>query len=244
MSKSLVKSVSKKPIRKKARRVPYVKRIPGVEHKFMDTPGLDLIPAKSALMQNGLINPTAIRLINTVAVGDGPQNRDGKTIVIDTIVLEGVVQWAAHTLPTYPAKFPLMFMALVLDTQTNATAFDTAVGFVNPTGDDDGCVYPLKNLFNATRFQTLKVWNFSRKVQNSTPYNSGEGTDFYLTGDAEKFSCYLKVNIKTGFNSVTPTVQTVASITDNSLHMVAWQNTDDQALRCTVSYNARIRFVG
>lgn len=228
---------------KKRSRTTTARRPPGIEHKFLDSGAVELIPPMSGGMSGGRINPSPAAVISCPPQGDFAQNRDGKRIVIDTVIIEGIVNWAAYDDAIAPGKQPNMFIALVQDTQTNGANMPTELAFSNATGLDAMCIAPQKNLYNATRFKTLKIWEIPRPPQSMSQHF--DITDIYIIqAMTSKFSCYLNVDIPVNFNQTTPTVQTVASVVDNSLHMIAFQDTSHVKLRGLVSYNARIRYVG
>lgn len=240
-------SKKKTTTRAKPRYTKSVSQQAGVEHKFFDSSRFGSVPNFDANMDVGLIDPTSSTLISAPSQGDQANNRNGKNIVITTIIIEGLVRW-----PLYKDVFTAMsvfrtrvWIALIQDTQTNGANFFTADALVNPTGVDVDCVIPLKNLYNAKRFITLKVWEFGHpEHQPVLALNQVGDLEVMMSRATAKWGCYLKVNIPVNFNNFVPTASQVGSVVDNSLHLVAFQDSGHVNLTAFVDYNARIRFVG
>ncbi len=212
----------------------------GVEHKFYDTFAEGEVVSNAADMTGARVDPPS-SLISTPAQGDGAQNRDGKLIIIDTIMISGVIQTPTRTETATinnSAQFPTIYIALVQDTQTNGANMLSEDCFTNPSNQIVLAGSPLKNLFNATRFNTLKVWEMDLKM---APAASNQTANTVSTaGQNMRFSGFLKVHIPVNFNGGTTAV--VGSVSDNSLHMIAFNNVSLSFVE--ISYNARIRFTG
>lgn len=216
------------------------RRTPGIEHKFYDTFLEDHAISPLGNMTGGNSDPSSTSLISTPAIGDGGSNRDGKRIVIDTIVIEGILQ-----------RFPkneqteiggglggvTVFIALVQDTQTNGSSALSQNVWTNPAGGTSLCASPLKNLSFATRFKTLKVWRVF--IPNPNAVNNFDVASISTQGVHVTFDGFLKVNIPVDFNGGDAAV--VGSVVDNSLHIYSWKNS---TVDVKMSYNARIRFIG
>ncbi len=216
------------------------RRAVGIEHKFYDTflDSLDISSLGNAT--GGEADPSATSLISTPPRGDSAISRDGKHIVIDTIIIEGCVQlFPSNSAGAISEDLPLgqVFVALVQDTQTNGATAQSEDVWVNPSGDSALMASPLKNLLNATRFITHKVWRIDVPVPNAA--SNQTANTISTQGLYKTFDGFLKVNIPVNFNAGGDSA--VASVVDNSLHVYAYTNTTAVT---RLNYNARIRFVG
>jgi len=66
-----------------------------------------------------------------------------------------------------------------------------------------------------------------------------DGTNIEMSGFTVPFKLFAKLGIKVNYQGTT---ETVANITDNSLHVIGF--TTAIAMGPAISYNARLRFVG
>lgn len=213
-------------------------RAPGVEHKFYDTFVANATIAST--ISSALVDPSST-LISSPPQEDSSTTRDGKQITIDTVMIEGIVslpRLEASALAHGGKILPNYYVALVLDTQTNGADLASENVFVNPGSVITLLSSPLKNLLNATRYTTLKVWEIT--PQMPTQVNNTTAATITDVGQNIKFSCFLKTNFQVNFNGTT--VGEVSAVVDNSLHMIAFTNVSGTL--STINYNARIRFVG
>lgn len=209
----------------------------GIEHKYYDTSLVGSVLSNNADCSGGEQNPSATSLISTPAQGDAHNNRDGREIVITAIELEGHVTFPRLTGQTQATRPAIVFVALVMDTQTNAAALNSEDVYINPGGDSGMVCEPLRNILYGARFRVLKTWRMQQRLN----YFNDSATTATAAGDRLYFQFYRKnMRIKVRFN--TGTTASVANVTDNSLQVIAWVN--DISYTPVISYNARIRFVG
>ncbi len=209
----------------------------GIEHKFYNTALINQAIATSTTAQNGVVNPTATSLISTVPQGDSSSERDGKKMMIESVQLNGAIHIPHRNGLSIGDDLPSYYIAIIQDTQTNAAAMVSEAAFQNPGASEILCTSPLKNLLSGNRFITHKVWNFVPPM----PSMASEAVDDNLImGQIIPFDFFKKVSIIVNFNG--GTTASVANVVDNSLHVIAW--TSDNSWATTISYNARIRFVG
>lgn len=208
----------------------------GIEKKFYDTALAGA--ALATTTTGGEFDPSATSMISTPAQGDSEQNRDGKRIVIKSVMLNGVINCAAQTAQTVIAEPTQVFVALVLDMQTNGAQLNSEDVFKNTSGATllGGSVQ--RNLLFSTRFRVLKEWSMYFAPQAAV--NNASATTVSFTGGSQCFDCFLPLDLNVNFNS--GTTASVANVIDNSLHVVAFTNSTSMAP--TISYNARIRFMG
>lgn len=218
----------------------------GIEKKFLDTTVKQTAVGAAAALTGGEYDPSAtsgsgggsggcIGALSVPAQGDTEQSRDGKRIVIDSLILKGNVNFnaSASAAPTEALK---VFVAVVLDTQTNGAQLNSEDVFKNLAADAVLNVNPTKNLLFGKRFRILKsqVYDLTPPgAYGATANNAHNGTqrefDWYIP-----FKGGLPVNLNAG------TSADVANCIDNSLHVVAFSS----VAGAEICYNSRIRFQG
>jgi len=132
---------------------------------------------------------------------------------------------------------PFVYVALVLDTQTNGAQLNSEDVFSNPSANIATAAGPLRNMSYTERFKVLK----KKKIRIPMLSLTYDGTNIEQSGVQVPFSMFVKLGgLQTKFQSGTTTGY-VGTIVDNSLHVICYSNS---ALPVTVSYNARLRYVG
>lgn len=129
----------------------------GIEHKFYDT-SLGATALVAAADAAGCeFDPSTTSMISTPAQGDTEQSRDGKKIVIDQAEVRGVVNWPAAESQAAPLNVPIVYIALVLDTQSNGAQMNSEDCFKNLNAAAATNVTPMRNLLFGSRFRVLKT---------------------------------------------------------------------------------------
>lgn len=209
----------------------------GIEKKFYDTSLVGytfLTPTDAA---GGEANPSATIALNTVTQGDGESQRDGRKMVMTSIFVSGIVYFAPEADQENLDYISNVYLALVLDTQTNGAALSSENVFVNPGASSFTAASPLRNLQYTQRFKILKSKTFAMPIPQAT-YNGGI-SDFEVGGTQTPFSWYVPLsNIAVNFSGTT---ETIANIVDNSIHLVGYRSFGKNSF---LSYNTRLRFVG
>jgi len=135
---------------------------------------------------------------------------------------------------------PFIYIALVLDTQTNGAQLNSEDVFTNPNGTMISAASPLRNMSYTERFKVLKK-KIIRFPQPSITY---DGTNIEQSGFRIPFSFFVKLGgLQTKFQAGTTTGY-CGTIVDNSLHLIAYSNNTGASIIPLISYNARLRFVG
>lgn len=212
----------------------------GIEKKYFDT---GIIPtgltANSAIA--GVVQDSTTALCcNSPAVGDGPTQREGRQIAMDRIDVKGFIRMDGDAVFNNVTTTPHIEVYLVLDTQTNGAQMASEECFVNAIASTPNGGLPFRNLENEKRFRILA----SRKIEmpaqpiafNTTTaksYRNGYDQGFTLSKNLKG----MKVNFK-----ATGAAGTVATITDNSIHVVAVLS--DNSAIVKIAWNARLRFRG
>jgi len=216
----------------------------GIEKKFLDCFQNVAIAANPSLtggevdpMTNTVVNPQGcIGCISAPKQGDTESERDGKKILIKSLVVKGKVTRLGTNALTSAAGSVEVFVAVVSDSATNAVQLSSEDVFVNPsaTAATAGEANPLKNLKYGKRFKILKSWQFC-----FNPPVSGNGTNTMMLYETSQFfDFYTSLNMEVNFIQG-QTDANVASVADNSLHVIAF---------CTsvgatqIEYCSRIRF--
>ncbi len=208
----------------------------GIETKFYD----QKLVAKALIATadgSGIeTDPSATILLNTTTQGDGEQQRDGRRMIMKSIFVTGTVTIPPAGDQTVNESVPNISIWMVLDTQTNGATIVSENVFLNPTADGQGATSLLRNLQFSSRFKILAKTNFTMP----TPSTAGDSTNFDQQGVTRKWSMYVDLkNLPVLFSNTT---ETVANITDNSLHILA--SATSTTMGPVLTYNSRLRFVG
>jgi hypothetical protein len=209
-----------------------------LEQHFYDTGVVSGTPGITADMASGEIDPAGLLCISAPADGNGPEERRGNEMVITSVNITGhIAQGTTTTNTVAEGDAAQVYVALVLDTQTNGSQLSSEDVFTNPSGNAANIACPLRNLEHRKRFRVLKKWVFEMPGASAD-----SGASAYLVPACDKsFECYLKLRIPVNFNDA---AEGIASVNDNSLHMIAFCNTGRTSNIPLVRYNARIRMVG
>lgn len=212
----------------------------GIEKKFLDTARTDSTVAAAAALTGGEYDPTSgcTGCLSCPAEGDSEQQRDGKRFVIDSLVIKGhlTLDAQADNVDFQPQK---VFLAIVLDTQTNGAQMNSEDCFKNTVAQATANSSPLKNLLSGNRFRILKsqVFDFTPPLAvNSKTLGIQRDFDWYIP-----FKDGLRVSLKDGDANSGKNAD-VANVVDNSLHVIAFALQTTQPVE--LGYNARIRFQG
>jgi len=214
----------------------------GIEKKFLDTArDVSAITAATDL-SGGSQDPSGTGCtgcLSCPAQGDTEQSRDGKRIVIDGLILKGFVINPA-TSDASPATdtqvAAKVFVAVVLDTQTNGATIASEQVFKSLGASLPFNACPTKNLLFGNRYRILKS-----QVFDLTPIGTVQtGTTYVYNSIRRDFDWFIPFKGGLPVNLNAGTTANVANVIDNSLHVVAFATTT----LCTMGYNARIRFQG
>jgi len=207
----------------------------GIEKKFYDTSFSNVVTAPTDAT-GGEVDPGTVLTVSAPAQGDGEQNRDGKKIVAKYLEVKGTVRTAATINQTVGPQEVNVFLACVLDTQTNAAQLNSEDVFKNTAGIAQTAPTPLRDLEYGARFKILK-----QEVIKLQPNMQYDGTNIEVGGSLSTFAWYIPLNnLVINFNGTA--AAGVASVLDNSIHMIAYTN--DVTLTPALAYNARLRFIG
>lgn len=209
----------------------------GVEVKFYDKFLIGGVLATNTDASGGEQDPSATVLLNTVVQGDGESNRDGRKIIMRSIHVTGTVSCISQANQSAADNGAFIFIALVLDKQTNGATIVSEEVFVNPGADALMSCSVLRNLKFSSRFTVLRTVKLN--MDNVNLAFSGTTDNMEQSGLVRNWEMYRMLNIPVVYSD---TAETVANIVDNSLHIIAW--TTSATMAPLISYNSRLRFVG
>lgn len=213
----------------------------GIERKFLDTAWNAVSISESTDGANGEMQPSSgcTGAISVPSQGDGESNRDGRRFVLKSAFVSGVVDTASAGDQADVKSLNGWYFALVLDRQANGATIDSEDIFVNPSSSALGMIpQPLRNLQNSKRFRILDA-------KYVRPGGAYAGTDGTATNSID-----MQVNpiVKLSWSGnlvvdCTGTTADVASVSNNALHLVAYNGTASGGA-ATFTGKARVRFVG
>ncbi len=208
----------------------------GTELKFYDQKLTATALVAPTDASGGEVDPSATVLLNTVIQGDGESNRDGRAMIMKSIFVTGVITAAVNIDETINKQQCNVVVYLVLDMQTNGATISSEQVFINPGANSVLATSPLRNLQFTQRFRILDKVHLVLPPQ-PVVY---DGTNIEAGGIMIPFKLSANLNnMKVLFSNTT---ETVANITDNSLHVIAFANDLDVVPK--IAYNSRLRFVG
>lgn len=174
--------------------------------------------------------------VSAVSQGDGESERDGRVYWIHSVFIHGTIDQPAVESATAPLLDQVARIALVWDKQTNGAQLNAEDVFLTIAASDD--IDSFRNLQFTKRFQVLKDQRYLIPVARSS-MNEGS-VNLFASGAitvpfkmAHIFKKPIKVTCK-------GTAAAIASIVDNSLHIIGTGTTTGT----TLSYASRIRFSG
>jgi len=208
----------------------------GIEKKFFDTYLATTALASGANGAGGELDPATDNCLNAVVQGDGESNRDGKNYIIKSLHFLGRVVVNSQANKTVGWVPPSVFIAIVLDTQTNGAQLNSEDVYTNPAGSIANSTCMQRNLQYSSRFRVLKTF----KLDFNNPAFAYDGTNMESCGQSQSIEAHLdNLNIKV---SCSATTGPIAAITDNSLHVVGFATNVTETANLT--YTSRIRFMG
>lgn len=208
----------------------------GIELKFYDTllVGSALTTATDA--SGGEHDPSATIVLNSVIRDTSESGRIGNRITMKNISLNGIINVPIKVDQTTSDVAPVVFISLVMDKQTNGATIASEDVYTNKGANILLGASLYRNLQETTRFRVLR----SMQLTLPQPTLTFDGTNLEQGGFQIPWRMDVPLNQMVQFNA--GTTESVANITDNSLHLLAWASST--TLNPTISYNSRLRFVG
>lgn len=195
-----------------------------------------------------IFNPNVGQICSVPLRGDGPQDFTGKAILIKSWNVRG----AFFLNPTLNAAEGLrprwVFIALVLDTQTNGTqcTSDQILQFVY-SQNNPGHSAPFQNMDYSNRFLLLRreTWDLSPTTLSIDIGIAPDPNSWQCAGRTQHFEFFIPLDVICNFKSF-PAQSEISGVVDNSLHVVCGTNnlsallTNQPTITC--GYVSRIRF--
>lgn len=188
---------------------------PDGEVKFLDTEQAYNIPTAGAVVGNDFM---------VIAQGTNQSQRDGKRVVLKSILVRGLVSWAVGSYQE------AMRFVIVLDKQCNGA---------NPVWTDvfqDDEVWSPYNMENTRRFVVLKDWYITQPV-GTTISNFVDPIQTMCHDTIVKW--YKRCNIPIDYSSTT------GVLTERRSNNIVWMARGDELHNSsTFSGHIRLRFTG
>ncbi len=207
----------------------------GIERKFYDTSLVNAALTAPTGAAGGEHDQSATICLNTITQGDGESQRDGRKCTVQSTFVKGVVTVAAQTNITTLDSAAKIYIALVLDTQTNGAQLNSEDVFKNDSGNALLAGSPMRNMQFTQRFRILDTAEFVMQDPNA----SYDGTNMESQGLVVPFQLSSNMTFSSQYSGTT---EDIANITDNSMHIIAYCTSTQ--LAPSISYNGRVRFVG
>ena len=211
----------------------------GKELKFIDYGGNQLsLLATVTDSTGGEMDPNVggtPLCLNGIGQGNGQSDRDGKNIIMKSFYINGNITMGAFSDRNGATAAALVFIAVVLDKQTNGAQLNSEDVFKNPCATNHAQANPIRNLEYSDRFDVL--WSKSYAIQAGTSFYTGTLDQSEINETRIKFKKFKRINIPVTY---TGTGSTVATVMNNSLHVIAYTTGQN----CTLNYNSRVRFIG
>lgn len=222
------------PQRRRLYKPKHKQAIRRIEVKYYDTGLAATAIAAPTDAAGAELDPSATSMISTPAVGDASNQRDGNQIRMREVEIRGTVQRSIDEAVVDPPAGLTVYLALVLDNQSNGAQMNSEDCFVNTAAAAATAAAPFRNLLFRHRFQILKhQWfDMSHNTLANVAVNS-----FSTAGVNKEFVWRIPLrDMIVNFNS--GTTASIANVVDKSIHLIGYATIST----CFVQYNARIRF--
>ncbi len=209
------------------------------EIKYFDTTKAATALAASADWTGTEFDPATFNTLCVPTKGTSINERIGRKISVMKIKIKGLIICAAQTNQTTTDAASVIRLALVQDTQTNATQMQGEQVFKAPgTAAATNAVCSWRSLDTFGRFIMLK----DKKIVIQNPNMSWDGTNVEQNGIVRPFtlSHNFRKPVDVNFNATSG--DTVADIVDNSFHVIA--NASATTLAPLILYECRVSYRG
>lgn len=211
----------------------------GIEMKYLDVwASLVAVPTPTDC-SGGEMQPEGgcTSCLSAPAQGDGAQNRDGRAIQAKSVFVTGAISFSNMVDQADAKSAPLIFVALVLDTQANGSTIVSEQVFTNPNDTAAVNAWPLRNIEYSSRYKVLAHTTV-------VGWPVVEGTDgastMSMIAQAKSFMLSWKGELPIRFTS--GTTADVANVENNAIHLIAFSTSSNFTPQ--LSFNSRMRFVG
>lgn len=209
----------------------------GLELKFYDTSLAASAITSPADATGGEQDPSATLTLNTVGQGDNSSSRDGRKMRMKSLQLQGGARYPGQLNQTATDLQPVVFIAVVLDTQCNGSKLNSEDVYKNISANANLAAYPVRNLEFSKRFRVLKT----KTIKFPAPTIVYDGTNIEQGSATIPWSMFINLN-DMEVNFKVSTSNDVANIVDNAISVIAYTSSTQTAP--LLDYNARLRFTG
>jgi len=212
----------------------------GTEVKFFDEDNGDsatAIPIALAACTGLELNPDSNGLCMSVpSAGAGANQVEGSKMAIISIQIKGTINKAPQIDQTAAEANDNVFLALVMDTQTNG-AFLNSEDVFRSGGIAANGINMIRNLSFRDRFRVLK----SKTFQLSQTPISWDGTNIEQAGANVSFNWFVKFKkpVIVNFLATGSSAGDITDVRDVSIQLVGCAT----SANCTLTYNSRMRFI-
>lgn len=225
------------------------------ETKWYDS-GVDaafLLPSVNGTVATSMFDPPP-QCLDAVEQGAGPTQRVGMKINYTGLSFKGSIFCAPRAIDQDLHYSCEVFLALVMDTQTNGAQMSAAMVYSNPSGTVTLNTHLHRNKAYEDRFKVLKTkrfklvpgaaatgpWPLQPPGTAAIPDAGHPYIPMHTSGVVQAIDMY--VNLKGYGAAFDPTVPqgTVNQHRDNSLHVICIVSNNDMEPR--LSYNSRVTF--
>ncbi len=202
----------------------------GIENKFVDFERP--IGTIASTWAGGELDEATALSLSAIGQGNGESQRDGRKANLTSVHIKGFVRLVAQEAVGNPVFGGIVRLILVMDKQTNGSQLN-AEDVVTVTTQD---INAWRNLENSQRFRILKDHRMEIVINNLSTFQVNDMSTSQTETPFE-FHVVFKKPIVVNFSGTTATV---ASIADNSLHLIGISTLAIHQ----ISYVSRVRFRG
>lgn len=163
-------------------------------------------------------------------------SRTGDKVRYTSIHVIGTVTCAAQADQTATDLATNVYVAIVLDTQTNGAQLNSEDVFTNPSATASLCSSPVRDMQYSKRFKVVKTWS----CNFNNPSIAYDGSNMEQSGMIENFDLFINCDVIQQYTDANST-GLVTGVLDNSFHLIAFASST--ALAPTIQYNCRARFI-
>lgn len=205
----------------------------GIENKFADSEAT----ATNLTTTIARVDPTSgsTQCLTAVAQGDGESQRDGRRYKMNSLHVRGMISMSAVTGGT-PQVPVIIRVAIVLDTQSNGAALTATDVFKTATTAAQN-VHAFRNLQYSQRFRVL----YDKSYTMNAEAGAYDGINADWPSTKKQFKININIPETWAIVDTSATTANITSVTDNSIHLLAWADGTNLA---TIRYESRLRFVG
>jgi len=224
---------------KKSKGIDMLRRAGDKEHKWNDLNHQSSALRGLGTLQNGVKQPDNGGSLVAMNRGDRMKQRDGIKVFVSSVHVKGFVHRPLVDNSLFaPQGESNIFIALVLDTQTNGQLMNSEDVFVNSSGADLHVGNPFIKLEAQPRYKILATESFSMRHPHALILDSQTPALFFAGESTRQFDMFATVNLEVTLDGGGTNISIHR---DNSLQLIAFSTIDnvDQ-----IGYNSRVRFYG